>query len=217
MLYFLIKNNFMRKVITVVFCLMTMFGQNNNYKTKMVKNYSNEVDRFVNESFLFEMGWQLIISFEEFNREKYFDHGHFSIGWGTRAKSKYISLAQANKDSRTYYRKRIDYIKKQYPHLTLYQQYIIAAVEYNLTEARWKKALLNKIMTGENEIIVTSLVNYNKASGKTLEGLVERRKIECQYLVAENDICALEALILDTQDKIRRDNGAYIFQNVNYN
>ena len=202
----------MKQILTFLFCLFSIFGQNQTMKFTLPLETEQEVfNELENEDFLFEMGWQLIISFETYKKNRYWDHGHYSDGWGTLSKSSSIDLPTANKRSRSYYAKRIKYIKRKYPHLSLFQQYLLAAVEYNLTHDRWKSELVKKVKSGHSENIVTSLKYYFNASGEVQGGLVIRRNVECLYLLAENDIEALEQLITDTKIRILEKNGHFIY------
>jgi GH24 family phage-related lysozyme (muramidase) len=155
---------------------------------------------------MFEYFWELIISFEEYSEKAYWDVDHYSIGWGTKAKhpNEVINICEANKRSREAFKTRLETIKSAYPHLSLYQAHLIAAFHYNVQN--WKPNLEQKIQSGDSYIITTSLINYVKADGQTLDGLKKRRKVECAYLLAETDQSAFMKLANDTKKRIKNKN-----------
>jgi GH24 family phage-related lysozyme (muramidase) len=168
----------------------------------------DEVSIFENEFFLFNVFLNHIRSYEDYLAVAVDDYGEPRYGWGTTADyiGQKITLCDANKRSAEALTIRVDLIKSLYPNLSIYQTYIMAAVEYNLVHIRWK-GLRRKVQSADSKLIARSLIHYNKAGGVKNKGLVERRQIEVDYLLAEGNEAELRCLMESTMIKLRKKTG----------
>ena len=122
----------------------------------------------------------LIKQFEQFSPIPYWDYKQYSIGYGSKAKSKSDKVTKEEAAQRLL--KLIDVHRDKVLKLNKVRNYKWSEAQVNaLTSFRYNVGNIGGVTangTRTNDEIAKAILKYNKAGGKTLDGLVKRRKQE---------------------------------------
>jgi lysozyme len=126
----------------------------------------------------------LLKSFEGFREKAYWDNNQWSIGFGTKASGEgdTITKAEAEAEVRSSFSKARSAVlkaKEKYGYgWADHQVDALALFTYNLGPGKLKK--LTEEGTRGDEEISEMMLEYNRAGGKKLPGLVKRRQAEAR-------------------------------------
>lgn len=126
----------------------------------------------------YERAVDYITNWEGFKSEAYYDHGRWSIGHGTKSfKGERINEMEAKQRLRSYVRKT--YARVATHRSTCEQRIALTSLAYNIGWPRFERSLVWKYHTQNRQhLAANAFINYKKAGGKVLNGLVKRRRHE---------------------------------------
>lgn len=121
-----------------------------------------------------------IKDFESFRSKAYWDYGRWSIGYGTSSyEGEVITEQEASKRLEYEYNKRFKYVLENYD-LNTPNTFVIAGFKYNV--GHWGTGMEKALQNKNKAVIKKKLLQYVKADGEILPGLVRRRQIESQMI-----------------------------------
>lgn len=124
---------------------------------------------------------------EGFNPKAYWDNKQWSIGYGTRAAGpdEVIDETEGQRRLTSELAKAGDYVDKAFPNLEPHRKNALASFTYNLGPG-WMSSptrLAAAVKSGDWDGAGRTMLEYNKADGKVLPGLVSRRQAESAMLL----------------------------------
>ena len=127
-----------------------------------------------------------IKEFEGYYRKPYWDYKQWSVGHGTRASgpNDIVDEAEARRRLITEVDHARGYVDKVGQHLDPGTRDALTSFVYNVgpQAVTGETGLADAVRSGDPERIRERLLQYNKAGGKTLPGLVERRQQEASWI-----------------------------------
>lgn len=125
-----------------------------------------------------------IKKFEGYNPRAYWDYKQSSIGYGSRARhpGEVIDKAEAERRLRQELMQSASIVNRFAPNIDPGTRAALTSLTYNAGDKWTRSGLGAAVRAGDKNAIVDRLLQYNKAGGKTLPGLVDRRKAEAEWV-----------------------------------
>lgn len=137
----------------------------------------------------------MLKSYESFSPVAYYDVSQFTCGWGVKCKKgEKQTVKQADQEFLGHFNKVYNAFIAEYPNIAKdkFLSYILSNALYNVGSfGDGMKKLLKEYDHNNNpkkhiKKITEKLKQYNMASGKVLQGLVNRRNAEASLLLADD-------------------------------
>ena len=124
-----------------------------------------------------------IKQFEGYAAESRWDYAQNTNGYGTRARfaGEVIDKAEADKRFADEIKKAADFVEKFAPGLDEGSKAALTSLTYNAGTAWTQSGLGEAVASGNLEKAQSIFLQYNKAGGSTLDGLVQRRLQEVAW------------------------------------
>lgn len=125
-----------------------------------------------------------IKKFEGFSPKASWDYKQHSVGYGTRARfpGEVVSEDEANKRLDEELTKAADLVDKFKPNLDEGTRAALISLTFNAGNGWMQQGLGQAVKDGDVPAIKSRLLQYNKAGGETLPGLVSRRRAEADWV-----------------------------------
>ncbi|MFT3732454.1 MAG: lysozyme [Hyphomicrobium sp.] len=124
-----------------------------------------------------------IKQFEGYSAEARWDYAQNTNGYGTRAKyaGEVIDKAEADRRFSSEIQKAADFVDKFAPSLDDGSKAALTSLTYNAGTAWTKSGLGDAVASGDLDTARSLFLQYNKAGGNVLDGLVQRRLQEVTW------------------------------------
>ncbi|MGH1418931.1 MAG: lysozyme [Hyphomicrobiaceae bacterium] len=125
-----------------------------------------------------------IKAFEGFNAEAKWDYAQYSNGYGTKAQfpGEVIDKNEADKRFQNEISKAREIVNAQLPNIDEGTKAAMTSLTYNAGTAWVNAGLGDALRAGDLETARSIFIQYNKAGGEVLAGLVERRMVEASWI-----------------------------------
>jgi len=125
-----------------------------------------------------------IRAFEGFTPQAQWDYAQFSNGYGTRAKyaGEVIDKAEADRRFEAAVANARSVVEKHAPRADEGTKAALTSLTYNAGETWVKSGLGEAVRRGDLDAVRSIFVQYNKAGGDVLPGLVSRRAAEALWI-----------------------------------
>jgi lysozyme len=135
---------------------------------------------------LSDHGASFISNFEGFRADAYWDVDHWSIGYGTRARSQHergVSRAEALRRLHDHVEDHVGPWVRELRPFGQHQFDALASFAYNLGAGVLDGQVGDAVRRGDYRLAGDAMLNYTKAGGEVLQGLVRRREAERRLLL----------------------------------
>jgi lysozyme len=135
---------------------------------------------------LSDHGASFISNFEGFRADAYWDVDHWSIGYGTRARSQHergVSRAEALRRLHDHVEDHVGPWVREVRPFGQHQFDALASFAYNLGAGVLEGQVGDAVRRGDYRLAGDAMLNYTKAGGEVLQGLVRRREAERRLLL----------------------------------
>jgi lysozyme len=134
---------------------------------------------------LSDAGATFVANFEGFRADPYWDVDHYSIGYGTRARSQgdHVTRAEALKRLHDHVEEHVGPWVREVRPFGQHQFDALASFAYNLGAGVLEGQVGDAVRRGDYRLAGDCMLNYTKADGVVLAGLVRRREAERKLLL----------------------------------
>ena len=156
------------------------FGKNENFQKKIRKLYQNQ-----GKDYVINRAVEMIARYEDFSSVAYWDHGGYSIGYGSRSKKgATVTEAVAKKWLENHVKAIYDKLDVWYPdnHFTDNQKIALISYRYNCA---YYQTSVWRYNNGYSDLSIANAMKAScrTASGKILKGLIKRRNEEFNLFI----------------------------------
>ena len=134
---------------------------------------------------LSEHGAEFISNFEGYRADPYWDVDHYSIGYGTRARSQNdrVTRAEALRRLHDHVEEHVGPAVRKCKPFGQHQFDALASFAYNLGAGVLDGQVGDRVREGDYRLAGDAMLNYTRAGGVVLAGLVRRREAERRLLM----------------------------------